>query len=122
LPKRAPAWASWNYHVSTEGMPNPASDHVAVTYDLNRLQSIASATRFCVSLNATDRIDQKKVLRRMEYSHPLYTLDSVRAQSRWSEISGKNRTHYCGAYWFYGFHEDGLNSAVRVSRNLGVEW
>ena len=122
LPKRAPAWASWNYHVSVEGMPNLALDHVAVTYDLNRLQSIDSATRFCVTLNATDRIDRGKVLRRMEYSHPLYTLDSVRAQSRWPEISGHNRTHYCGAYWFYGFHEDGLNSAVRVSRALGVEW
>ena len=103
-------------------MHNPASDQVAVTYDLNRLQSIDSATRFCVTLNATDRIDERKVLRRMEYSHPLYTLDSVRAQGRWSEISGHNRTHYCGAYWFYGFHEDGLNSAVRVSRTLGVEW
>lgn len=122
LPRRRPAWASWNYHVSVEGMHHLASRPVAVTYDMNRLQSIDSPTRFCVTLNATDGIDDKKVLRRMEYSHPLYTLDSVRAQGRWAEISGHNRTHYCGAYWFYGFHEDGLNSSLRVARTLGVEW
>jgi len=122
LPKRQPAWASWNYHVSFEGMHDLASRSVAVTYDMNRLQSIDSPTRFCVTLNATHAIREKKVLQRMEYSHPLYTLYSVRAQARWSEISGQNRTHYCGAYWFYGFHEDGLNSALRVSRTLGVEW
>ena len=122
LPRRQPARASWNYHVSVEGMHDLASSGVAVTYDMNRLQAIESATRFCVTLNATNNIDERKVLRRMEYAHPLYTLDSVRAQGRWSEISGLNRTHYCGAYWFYGFHEDGLNSALRVSQVLGVEW
>jgi predicted NAD/FAD-binding protein len=121
LPKRRPAWASWNYHVSVEG-EDASSRRVAVTYDMNRLQAIDSPTRFCVTLNALDGIDERKVLRRMEYSHPLYTLDSVRAQARWAEISGQNRTHYCGAYWFYGFHEDGLNSALRVANALGVEW
>ena len=122
LPRRRSAWASWNYHVGVEGMHDLASRAVAVTYDMNRLQSINCPTRFCVTLNATDGIDERKVLRRMEYSHPLYTLDSVRAQSRWAEISGHNRTHYCGAYWFYGFHEDGLNSALRVALALGVKW
>ena len=122
LPKRQPASASWNYHVSVEGMHDVGSNNVAVTYDMNRLQSIDSPTRFCVTLNATDGIDRRKVLRRMQYSHPLYTLESVRSQTRWQEISGQNRTHYCGAYWFYGFHEDGLNSALRVARTLGVEW
>ena len=121
LPKRRPAWASWNYHVSGDG-EDASSGGVAVTYDMNRLQAIDSPTRFCVTLNALDGIDERKVLRRMEYSHPLYTLDSVRAQARWAEISGQNRTHYCGAYWFYGFHEDGLNSALRVAKALGVEW
>ena len=122
LPRRQQAWASWNYHVSVEGLQDLSSGGVAVTYDMNRLQAIDSSTRFCVTLNAVDGIDEKKVLRRMEYSHPLYTLDSVRAQARWAEISGQNRTHYCGAYWFYGFHEDGLNSALRVAKMLGVEW
>jgi len=57
----------------------------------------------------------------MVYYHPHYTHDAIRAQARWKEISGVNRTHYCGAYWSYGFHEDGLNSALRVARTLGVE-
>ena len=58
----------------------------------------------------------------MVYSHPLYTRDAIRSQRQWGEVSGINRTHYCGAYWFYGFHEDGLNAALRVARQLGVEW
>jgi len=62
------------------------------------------------------------VLKKMVYAHPLYTRDAIRSQAAWHEVSGVNRTHYCGAYWFYGFHEDGLNSALRVARQLGVEW
>jgi predicted NAD/FAD-binding protein len=89
---------------------------------MNRLQNIATREDYCVTLNATHAIAANTVLRDLRYNHPLYTLDAVRAQARWSEISGRNNTHYCGAYWFYGFHEDGLNSAIRVARTLGVEW
>ena len=88
---------------------------------MNRLQSLPVAEDYCVTLNESGRIDSRKVLRRLVYHHPLYTGAAVRAQARWSEISGQNRTHFCGAYWFYGFHEDGLNSAMRVARALGVE-
>ena len=56
------------------------------------------------------------------YRHPLYTREAIGAQQRWREVSGVNRTHFCGAYWFHGFHEDGLNSALRVAGALGVEW
>ena len=93
-----------------------------LTYHMNRLQNIVAREDYCVTLNATARIASKSVLRELQYNHPLYTLDAVRAQARWGEISGRNSTHYCGAYWFYGFHEDGLNSAIRVARSLGVEW
>jgi predicted NAD/FAD-binding protein len=88
---------------------------------MNRLQSLAVPEDYCVTLNANGSIDPAKVLRRMVYHHPLYDGGAVQAQTRWSEISGRNRTHFCGAYWFYGFHEDGLNSALRVARALGVE-
>jgi predicted NAD/FAD-binding protein len=88
---------------------------------MNRLQSLNAAADYCVTLNGEDAIDSAKVLRKIIYHHPLYTLEAIRAQDRWSEISGRNRTHYCGAYWFYGFHEDGLNSALRVARALSVE-
>lgn len=116
LPKRAAARASWNYNLGLTG-----KNAVTLTYHMNRLQSLQTEEDYCVTLNGEDAIDNAKVLRTIDYHHPLYTREAVRAQSRWSEISGKNRTHYSGAYWYYGFHEDGLNSALRVARALSVE-
>jgi predicted NAD/FAD-binding protein len=75
-----------------------------------------------VTLNPNGDIDESKVIRRMSYEHPLYDHAAIRAQERWADVSGPHRTHYCGAYWFYGFHEDGLRSALRVASALGVEW
>ena len=108
--------ASWNYHLN--------GDHtggVTMTYHMNRLQSLRVREQFCVTLNPNGHVRPEKVLRRLTYFHPLYTREAIGAQARWSEISGKNRTHFCGAYWFYGFHEDGLNSALRVASALGVD-
>ncbi len=116
LPRRPRARASWNYHIGT------SRRSATLTYHMNRLQSLPTREDYCVTLNDTGALDQRLILREMDYSHPLYTVDAVRAQARWSEISGKNHTHFCGAYWFYGFHEDGLNSAIRVAEKLGVSW
>jgi uncharacterized protein len=116
LPRRKAARASWNYHLHS------SSEAPTLTYHMNRLQGIATKEDYCVTLNAPASIDPAKRLRQMTYAHPLYTLAAIRAQKRWSEISGKRHMHYCGAYWFYGFHEDGFNSAIRVARALGVEW
>jgi predicted NAD/FAD-binding protein len=113
LPRRRNARASWNYHMNGDGHTG-----VAVTYHMNRLQSLPPGEDYCVTLNPNGEIDPARVLRKLVYEHPLYTLEAVRAQARWAEISGRNRTHFCGAYWFYGFHEDGLNSAWRVARAL----
>jgi predicted NAD/FAD-binding protein len=113
LPKRSAARASWNYLLGDSGK-------VTLTYHMNRLQSLNTAEQYCVTLNSNNTIDPKRVLRQMVYEHPLYTRDAIRAQERWSEISGKNHTHYCGAYWFYGFHEDGVRSGMRVAETLGV--
>ena len=110
LPSHPSARASWNYNLGLSG-----KSAGAVTYHMNRLQSLQTAEDYCVTLNGEDAIDGAKVLSKIVYHHPLYTREAVRAQERWSEISGQNRTHYCGAYWFYGFHEDGLNSALRVA-------
>jgi uncharacterized protein len=115
LPCRRAAWASWNYLLS-DHPDAPAT----LTYHMNRLQSLPAPENYCVTLNAASSIDPNKVLRQLVYHHPLYTREAVSAQARWREISGQNRTHYCGAYWSYGFHEDGLNSALRVARSLGV--
>lgn len=116
LPRRPQARASWNYHLSAE--PGAGA---TLTYHMNRLQSLDVPEDYCVTVNAGALVDPSKVLRRIVYHHPLYTREAIRAQSRWQEISGNNRTHFCGAYWFYGFHEDGLRSALRVARALGVD-
>lgn len=112
LPRRR-AWASWNYHV-----PRDPQEGVAVTYHMNILQSLRSPEPFLVTLNRSDRIDPDRILRRLVYDHPVYTLDAIAAQERWAEISGVGRTHFCGAYWGYGFHEDGVKSGLRVCDSL----
>jgi predicted NAD/FAD-binding protein len=119
LPRRKAARASWNYllHLDARNGSGP----VTMTYHMNRLQSLGVPETYCVTLNATGQIRPDKVLRKFVYHHPLYTVDAIRAQQRWSEISGVNRLHFAGAYWFNGFHEDGVNSALRVARALGVQ-
>jgi predicted NAD/FAD-binding protein len=86
---------------------------------MNNLQRLESQTNFCVTLNLTDRIDPAKVIRTIQYSHPVFTPDAVAAQARHGEISGVDRTHYCGAYWRWGFHEDGVVSALNALRGVG---
>jgi predicted NAD/FAD-binding protein len=114
LPKRPQSRASWNYNLD-------GHSGATVTYHMNRLQNLPVKEDYCVTLNANGNIRSDAVLRRMTYYHPLYTREAIRAQARWKEISGVRGTHFCGAYWFYGFHEDGLNSALRVARALGVD-
>jgi predicted NAD/FAD-binding protein len=115
LPRRRRAWASWNYHWSEE--PTGAS---TVTYHMNRLQSLRSRQEFCVTLNRTAAIDPAKIIRRIPYAHPVFTPAGVQAQARAAEISGSSRTHFCGAYWGWGFHEDGVVSGLRVAERFGA--
>lgn len=114
LPTRKLAWASWNYRLSGAG-----HTHAAVTYDMNILQGIESDTTFCVSLNQGAGINPNKVLARFTYAHPQFSLAAVAAQNRWAELDGVQHTHYCGAYWANGFHEDGVVSALRVAAAFG---
>lgn len=106
LPRSRLAWAAWNSHV----LP-VAGQRVALTYNMNVLQGLTSRHTFCVTLNHSDAIDPARVLKRIAYDHPLFTPQGIAAQRRHHEISGVHRTHYCGAYWRYGFHEDGVISA-----------
>ena len=116
MPARRAAWASWNYHlVDGDGEPG-----ATVTYHMNRLQSLDADRELLVTLNRTEAIDPRRVIRRLDYAHPVYTREGMAAQRRWAEISGRNRTHYCGAYWRWGFHEDGVWSALRVCAALGA--
>ena len=106
MPKRKSAWAAWNYHLL-----DGDQTRVPVTYNMNILQSLDCQDQFCVTLNNSDAIDQSKVLKRLNYHHPIYTKESVAAQARHAEINC-NGFYFCGAYWRYGFHEDGVVSAL----------
>jgi predicted NAD/FAD-binding protein len=116
LPRRRRAWASWNYHL----LQDPPGK-TTVTYHMNRLQALKSNSQFCVTLNRSEAIDPAKVIRTISYAHPVYTAAGAAAQERHDEISGRHtRTHFCGAYWGWGFHEDGVKSGVRVAERFGA--
>jgi uncharacterized protein len=115
LPRRRRAWASWNYHWQPE--PGPRA---TVTYHMNRLQSLRAEREFCVTLNRTEAIDPDQVIRKITYAHPVFTAAGVQAQKRVAEIDGQRCTHFCGAYWGWGFHEDGVRSGLRVAERFGA--
>ncbi len=115
LPKRSRAWASWNYHV-----PDTESGRASVTYDLNRLQSLGLPGPLCLTLNPSSEIDPSKVIRTFQFEHPVFSTDSIAAQEQFADVSGKLSASFCGAYWGYGFHEDGVNSALAVTRQFGL--
>ena len=85
------------------------------------LQSLDAAEQYCVTLNRTEAIDPARILRRIAYAHPVYTAAGQAAQRRYDEVGGRHRTHYCGAYWGWGFHEDGVASAHRAVARLARE-
>jgi|TARA_B110000116_G_scaffold272075_1_gene295085 predicted NAD/FAD-binding protein len=113
LPRKKLAWSSWNYRLRSGDQ-----SRAVLTYDMNILQGIDSDTTFCVTLNDRVSIDASKILGVYNYSHPVFSLESVAAQSRWGDINGVKRTWFCGAYWGNGFHEDGVASGRRVAQAL----
>ena len=115
LPRRRRAWASWNYHLLEAPLGRSA-----VTYHMNRLQSLEADREFCVTLNRTEAIRPDSVIARFDYAHPVFTPAGVAAQAQLSELSGSDRIHYAGAYLGWGFHEDGVASAVRVGEYFGA--
>lgn len=114
LPKKRRAWASWNFRRLVKPV-----EETTVTYNMNMLQTINSQKTFCVSLNMEDLIDPNKIIKKITYHHPIFSTDSIAAQKRHREIDGDDRIHYCGAYWGFGFHEDGLKSALAVCQQFG---
>jgi predicted NAD/FAD-binding protein len=86
---------------------------------MNRLQALESDAELCVTLNRTEAIDPERIVETIDYSHPIFTAAGIAAQARWPQVSGVRRTHYCGAYWGFGFHEDGVASAQRVCESFG---
>ncbi|WP_427852548.1 NAD(P)/FAD-dependent oxidoreductase [Stenotrophomonas acidaminiphila] len=117
LPRRRKAWAAWNAFV-----PGDADAPCTVSYCMNLLQGLDAPEPLVVTLNRSEAVDPARVLRRLAYQHPVYTPQSVAAQRRRAVIQGQNRTWFAGAYWGWGFHEDGMRSAVDVAAGLGVRW
>jgi predicted NAD/FAD-binding protein len=113
LPRRRSAWGAWNYRV--RGEPDAPA---VVTYDMTLLQGLDAPDTFCVTLNATDEIDPARVIGRVTYHHPVATLAGVAARGRRADVSGRHRTHFCGAYWGNGFHEDGVVSGLEAAREV----
>ena len=113
MPRSRRAWAAWNYHV-----PAHPSGRAAVTYNMNILQGLAARETYCVTLNRTREIDPRRVLKRLTYHHPQFTPQAVAAQRRQGELNGARRTFFCGAYWRFGFHEDGVASALDAVRHF----
>jgi len=115
MPKNKTTWSSWNYLLSGD-----QSKPVTLTYNMNILQALNTKPDFLVTLNSSGEIDPSKIIKKIEYRHPLFTVDGVHAQKKKKQISGANNTFYCGAYWGNGFHEDGVNSALDVCNAFGV--
>ena len=109
LPNNKSAWASWNYRI-----PKQSADHVAVTYNMNKLQRLATDRTYCVSLNQTRQIERDRILKRIIYHHPQFSPGRAEAQACHADLIRRRRVSYCGAYWGYGFHEDGVRSALNV--------
>ncbi len=115
LPSDRRAWSSWNYYI-----PPEQRQRAVLSYGMNILQGVDAPQFACATVNDADRIDPNLVLRRIRYHHPLFTIDAPRAQARHAELIGANRSSYCGAYWGYGFHEDGVKSALAVAHHFGI--
>ncbi len=113
MPKRQRAWASWNYH-----MAGGDNERVTLTYHMNRLQRLTCDEQYFVTLNSAEMIDPARIIAEIDYSHPVFTAEGVNAQGRQEELNGANRTYFCGAYWRYGFHEDGVVSALSALRHF----
>ena len=116
LPRRRRAWAAWNYH-----LPVQPQARATVTYCMNLLQGLSGPTIYNVTLNRSDAIDPTKVLRRFVYHHPVFDDAGVRAQAQVADVSGRGRIWWCGAWCGFGFHEDGVQAALRVAGDFGLE-
>jgi predicted NAD/FAD-binding protein len=119
LPKRKLAWASWNYFLT--GEQDEAKAPTSLTYNMNILQRLETDTTFCVTLNNTNNIRADAIIEKYQYAHPQFSSATIQAQARRDEICGVDGFHFCGAYWYNGFHEDGVRSALDVCKRFGKE-
>ncbi len=118
MPKNKKAWASWNYLRNCKDKQNQG---LALTYWMNLLQGIDNNYPLFVSLNSSHKIDRKKIFAEFEYEHPIFDDEALKAQTQFEEIQGLENLYFCGAYLRYGFHEDGLLSAINIAKKLNAQ-
>ena len=118
LPKRKKLWSAWNY------VSSPQTNLVSVSYLINKLQPLETETPIIVTLNPHQPVNKEKTYRVIEYHHPLFSADTIKAQSEIATIQGENNMYFAGAWGGYGFHEDGLKSSIKVSLKLNwkIPW
>ncbi|NCF62005.1 MAG: NAD(P)-binding protein [Gammaproteobacteria bacterium] len=119
MPNRRRAWAAWNYHIPASAAESEGK--VTLTYNMNILQSLQAREQYCVTLNHTHAIDESKIIQTINYTHPVFTEKAVNAQQHHRLINGARRTYFCGAYWRYGFHEDGVVSAMKALEHFNED-
>lgn len=117
MPKNKKAWASWNYLKNCKDK----NDNLGLTYWMNLLQGIDTNYPLFVTLNSNNKIDKKKIFAEFEYEHPIFDNEAINAQEEFEKIQGLENIYFCGAYLRYGFHEDGLLSAINVAKKLDIE-
>jgi len=120
LPRRRKAWASWNYRIA-EPRQEQEQEQVTVTYNMNKLQMLDSSSTYCVSLNQADAVSPAHVIRKIKYEHPVFKPGRSAAQREHGQLIRRRRVSHCGAYWGYGFHEDGVRSALAVCESFGMD-
>ncbi len=118
MPTRESAWASWNYRAEKR---SSSAAPVSVTYDMNRLQGLQTSRRYLVTLNTSREIPESMVIKKMVYTHPVYTFQSVATQSELPRLQGERNTYFCGSYFGYGFHEDAVKSGIAVAQKFGLD-
>jgi predicted NAD/FAD-binding protein len=120
MPKAKNAWASWVYSHNSSAN-NLAKNNLSVSYWMNNLQNIDESYPLFVTLNPNITIDQKNIFAQFEYEHPIFDSKAVQAQLRIDEIQGRDDIYFCGAYQSFGFHEDGISSALRVLNKMQIK-
>ncbi len=117
MPKRKKAWSSWNY-LSKDLDDNRQA--VSLSYWMNNLQPLDTITDYFVTVNPDQKPAKDKIINEHDFAHPVFDKKAIEAQAKVPSIQGNNNTYFCGAYLRFGFHEDGILSAVNVAEMLGA--
>jgi len=119
MPNVRSAWSAWNYRVEKNDTGGWKDSNII--YWMNALQGVSESVNYFISINDPGLVREERVLRRIEYDHPLFTTESVAAQKKLPELNKQGDIYYCGSYFRYGFHEDAFMSAVDLSQVLSKE-